>query len=356
MLKIFITSLLVFFLASCTKNGSENKEKTEVKERVVDDRIVNVAIWSNYLDADIIKEFQDKTGIKINMTNYSSNEELLAKLQAGATGFDVAVPSDYMILVMKKLELLTPLNKEKLSNINALKPNLLNKYFDEGNIYSYPYGSGTTGIAINRSLYKGNIKSWKDLFSKEDLKGKFSLLDDSREVLGAALKSLGYSYNSTKKEELEKAKKLLLKIKPKVKAFSSEVIDLLVSGEVEVAQAYSCDALQANAKTGGKIDFIIPEEGGTSWMDGLVIPKGALHIEEAHELINFMISAKANIAHSVKMFSGPVVTDLSLMPAELQKDTRLIPTEEMLKKCEMLQDLGDAASMWDKIWTEVKAE
>jgi spermidine/putrescine transport system substrate-binding protein len=319
-------------------------------------RVVNLAIWSNYLSPDLLALFEKKTGIKIQISNYSSNEELLAKLQAGASGYDVAVPSDYMIYVMRKLKLLQELDFLQISNAKSLDPKFLKKHYDPENKYSVPYNWGTTGIAINRNLYSGTLKSWKELFEKPDLAGKISFLDDAREVLGAALKAQGYSLNSTHVDELMKAKELLLKSRSRIKAFTSEPKMPLINGEIAVAHVFMSDALQARRTTGGKIDYIVPQEGSTLWIDNLVIPKGARNLKEAHEFINFLLEASSNVSTVTNILVAPVnKLAFALLPKELQNDKMLFPSPEILSRCEMIEDIGESLAVWDRIWTELKA-
>ncbi len=343
MLKTLLIFVALVSFSSCTQKSAEPK-------------VVNLAIWSNYVSPETMAAFEKKTGIKVQMSNYSSNEELLAKLQAGASGYDVVVPSDYMVFAMSHLGLLQKLDYAKIPNSSEVSAQFLKKGFDPSNEFSVPYDWGTTGIAISNS-YKGKIKGWKDLFNNPDLAGKMTLLDDVRETLGAALKSLGYSLNSKNPAELAKAKELLFKVRPRVKAFTSEPMMPLVNGETAVAHAYMSDALQARKQTGGKIQYIIPEEGATLWIDNLVIPKSATHVEEAHALINFLLEAHNSAATVMSVFVAPTGKDtLALLPTDLQNDPALFPKGAVLEHLEMLQDLGESLAQWDRIWTEVKAK
>ena len=352
--QVLCLSLLLF---SCTEKSKSAVSQSAVHEiTTAPERVVNLAIWSNYLSPELIARFEKKTGIKLQISNYSSNEELLAKLEAGASGYDVAVPSDYMVFAMSQLELVTPLDYKLLPNSKSLDPKLLKRHFDPDNKFSVPYDWGTTGIAINRSLYSGQIRGWKDLFSKEDLAGKFSLLDDAREVIGAALKSQGLSLNSKNPEELQKAKELLFRVRSRVKAFTSEPLMPLVHGETAVAHIFMSDALQARRMKGEKIDYIIPEEGGTFWIDNLVIPKGAAHVSEAHTLINFLLEGSSNVSTVMSVMVAPANRDAyALLPKEYQNNPLLFPIPTMLARCEMIEDLGELLRTWDRIWTEIKA-
>ena len=343
---LFVTLALATF--ACTKKESAEQPKAT--------RQVNLAIWGNYLDPEEQRLFTEKTGIQLNITNYSSNEELLAKLQAGATGYDVAVPSDYMIEIMTKMGLLEKLDRSQLTHFTEIQTQFLKQPFDPANDYSVPYAWSMTGIAVNRDLYKGEIKGWKDLFTKKDLKGKISLLDDSREVIGASLKSNGASYNSTNPEELKKAKQTLLEARSAVKMFRSDMVDPLVNKEVAAGQAFMVDANQAWKKSGGKIEFIVPEEGTTFALDNLVIFKGSKNPKEAHELINFMLQPEVNAIFVKTILAGPVLTKtVDLLPADLKNMKNLFPSPQTLQKLEKIRDLGETTRLYDDAWTEIKS-
>lgn len=351
---------LITLLTSMSILGCTSKDKTphsESQGSASQKRVVNLAIWSNYVSPQLIVDFEKRTGIKVQISNYSSNEELLAKLQAGASGYDVVVPSDYMVYVMSKLNLIRELDYSQLTNTKSLDPKLLKKHFDPENKFSVPYDWGTTGIAVNRTLYSGKIRGWKDLLGNEDLAGKLSLLDDAREVLGASLKAQGYSLNTKNQDELKKAKVLLAQTKKRVKTFTSEPLMPLVNGEIAVAQIFHSDALQARKATGGKIDYIIPEEGGTFWIDNLVIPTGAQHQSEAYALINFLLEASSNASTVMSVFVAPANRDsIALLPLELKNNPMLFPPTTVLARCEMMEDLGTSVALFDQYWTEIKAE
>jgi spermidine/putrescine transport system substrate-binding protein len=359
--RFFALPLLAAALAAagCTKktDAPATQESNAAPAAAGGARTVNLAIWSNYVSPELLEEFQKKTGIRVQLSHYSSNEELLAKLQAGASGYDVAVPSDYMVFAMAKLGLILELDYAQLPNSKSLDPKYLKKPYDPENKHSVPYNWGTTGIAVNRAVYKGEVKGWKNLFNNPDLAGKVTMLDDSREVISAALKSLGFSLNTTNPSELAKAKELLIKARPRIKAFTSEPMVPLVNGETVVAHAYLSDALQARKRTGGKIEYVIPEEGGTFWIDSLVIPKGAQHVAEAHAFIDFLLDAKSGVSTTTNVLVAPANKDtVALLPKELQTDAALFPPAAVLAKCEMFQDLGDGLTAWDRVWTEVKAQ
>jgi spermidine/putrescine transport system substrate-binding protein len=242
-------------------------------------------------------------------------------------------------------------------NKNAVSEQFLKQSFDPENKYSLPYSWTSTGIAYNKELYKGEIKNWKDLLANKDLKGKFALMDDVRETAGAALKMNGASVNTTKAEEVAKAKETLLAAKKNVKMFTSDTIDILKNKEVVAAQAYSSDALQAAAQSSGKIVYVLPAEGGTYAIDNLVILKGARHPEAAHKLINFLLSKEAEIAKVKTIYGGPVLKDIRKeLPKEIQDNPVLFPEPATFQKLEHVRDLGDQSKMYEDLWTEVKTK
>lgn len=350
--------LLAFGFQGCTKKEGAQPAPSEQAAAAPSaaPREVNLSIWADYLTDAQVAKFTEKTGIKLNISNFSSNEELLAKIQSGASGIDVAVPSDYMVSIMSKLDLLEKIDAANIPNSKEVSPDFLKKSFDPANEYSLPYAWSTTGIAIHKDLFKGSLKTWKDFFTNEDLKGKVSLLDDVREVMAAALKSLGFSVNSQNPAELKKAKDLVKQARKRIKMFRSETIDALINKEVAVAQTFSTDALQAAVKSEGKIEFIIPEDGGAFAIDNLVIIKGSKNAAEARELINFILSVENNVEFVEKIMAGPVLTKTKdLLPEALKNNSALFPSSEVLSKMEALQDLGDFTEEYDKAWTEIKS-
>lgn len=354
--KVFLASVLslvtAFTLAACQKKETSTTSATSTPEG----KEVNLAIWSNYVTPEMIAEFEKESGLKVNISNYSSNEELMAKLKAGSTGIDLAVPSDYMVFAMAQTGMLETLDTTKISNFKNLDSSLLGKEYDPKNSYSLPFNWGTTGIAINTKIYKGDLKGWKDLFSNKALAGKFTMLDDVRESLGAALKSNGFSLNSTNVEEIKKAQATLDSARSKIKGFTSETLMGLVNGEMAVAHAYSCDALQARAKLGGNLKYILPEEGCTLWFDNLVIPKGNQNLTGAYKLMDYLLSSKVGAERAKNLVLAPSNKEaMALMPENLRNDPALFPPKDQLAKCEMLKDVGETLVTFDEAWTALKA-
>jgi spermidine/putrescine transport system substrate-binding protein len=353
-LNLSFFSILVVLLGLTTVSCTKKNNTTETKQPAQE---LNLAIWGNYISDEVIQSFFKSTGIKINISNYSSNEELLAKMQTGGAGIDLAVPSDYMVDIMIKQKLLSPLDLNQIPNKQNVESKWLNQTYDKGNMYSMPYAWATTGICINRDLYKGKISSWKELFASKDLDGKVSLLDDVREVTGAALKSIGYSLNSKTESEVLKAQNLLVQFKPKVKMFRSDIIDAVKNKEVAVAQSYSSDAIKASFETDGKIEYVIPSDGSTLSIDNMVIPEKAKHKEAAHKLINHLLSTDSNLSFVLNNKGGPITIGIQdKLPPELKNNKALFPDAKVLAKLEKIQDIGDATKIYDRVWQKVKSE
>ncbi len=330
---------------------------TNKNDAPTDSKVLNVATWTNFISPEVREQFTKATGIQLNVSYYASNEELLAKVQAGAGGIDVAFPSDYMVNIMTQLKLLRELDMSKIPNKAGINADFLAQEYDRENKFSLPYAWSTCGLAIHRELWKGEIKGWKDLFENKELAGKISLLDDVREVTAAALKYNGFSVNSVDPEQLKKAAASLKELRPRIKMFRSDMKDALLNKEVVVAHVYSTDGLQAERDSKGKIEYILPSEGGTRAIDNMVILSSAQNIEAAHALINFLLTTDSNVPFVKVVMGGPVLKETaSKLPPELKNSKTLFPTSDVLKKFEGLKDLGEHTAAYDRLWTELKSQ
>jgi spermidine/putrescine-binding protein len=336
--KLFII-IISFLLISC--GGDKNK--------------VNVYIWSDYLPPDVIEEFEKETGIKVNLDTYDSNEALLEKLQTGVSKYDVIVPSDYMVQILIKQNLLHKIDKSKIQNLKNINEKFLNLEFDPENNFSIPFFWGTTGFAYRKDKLGEIPDSWKVLFD-EKYNGKILMLDDMRECFAVALKLLGHSINETDTTILLKAKELLMKQKKLVKQYNSSGFDqAILSGDVWIAHGWSGQLIRAS-ETDTNIVYVLPKEGGTLWIDNLAIPKTAENIENAHIFINFLL--KPEIGARVSEFSGYATTnDLAkrfINPKYLTKWR--YPDDKMLENFELMKDLGMVTKLLDRFWTEIKSQ
>ena len=317
---------------------------------------LNVFIWSNYLPESVVAEFESRYNAKVNVELYDSNEALLARLQSGGVSYDVIVPSDYMVTVLKEQGLLEEIDLDVITNFSNLEPEFVRAAYDPLNQFSIPYMWGTTGIAYRKDKIAGPVDSWSVLWDGR-YKDRIAMLDDVRETFGAALKSLGKSLNSTDPAEIQQAARLLAEQKPLVKAYDSGGFDqLLLSGDAWIAQAYSGQIAKAMSEN-PQIGYSIPKEGCTIFVDNLCIPRGAANRELAQQFIDFVLEAK--VAADIANGTGYSTTNLAArgyIKPELLSNEAAYPPAEDRRRCELIIDLGPAISIYDDLWTEIKSE
>jgi len=331
------------------KKNSESEQKT-----------LHLYVWTDYIDKEIIKEFEKKFNVKVSEENFPSNEVMISKLKAGGGGFDVIVPSDYMIATMKQDNLLLKLPVDKITTLSQLSEKFRKVTYDPNHEYVVPYMWGTTGFAYNSNKLKNPPKSWKEFFDVrhiQEANKRISLLDDPREVLGAGLKANGFSLNSSKAEELQKAKQSILSLKPLVSRFDTmSYKDLLASGDLWVAHAYSGDIVKMQTKN-PELRYVIPDDGATLWVDNLAIPTGAPNPELAAEFINFVTTPEINqrIALSIH-YATTNEKARQMLPASELQNASIYPPKEVEARLELFGDLGAAAELVDTTWAEIRAE
>ncbi|WP_243030196.1 polyamine ABC transporter substrate-binding protein [Thermus altitudinis] len=314
--------------------------------------------WADYIPEDLLKKFAAETGAKVVLDTFESPEAMLAKLKAGADReFSLVVAPDYYVLQMAREGLLAPLEKERLKNLANLDPFFLDPPYDPGLRYSVPYLWGTTGLAYREDLVKGPVDSYAVLFDPARQVGPFLLLDEMRETIGAALKYLGYSVNTTDPKALEKAQGLLLEAKRRSVGFAGgvEALNRILGGDAAVALAYSGDVLQARQED-ERLRYAIPKEGGTLWTDALVVLQRGPAQDLAYRFIDFLLEPQnaASLAQYTR-YATPVAKALPLLPEEMRQDPTVFPPEEVREKLEYLKDLGPDIALYDRVWTEVKA-
>jgi spermidine/putrescine transport system permease protein len=316
---------------------------------------LNFFNWSEYMPDSVLQKFKEKTGVKVNYTNFSSNEEMLAKISAGGGVYDLSMAGDYFIQPMIKQDLIEPIDLNNIPNFKNLLPEFLNKDYDPGNKYTIPYMGNTQSLGINPDKIKTSITSYADLW-KPELKGQIVLLDDQRMVLGMVLKTLGYTANDTDPKHLEEAKKKMLELMPNVKAFDSDSPKtLMINGEVGVMLSWGPEIALAQREK-PQVKTILPKEGLILSFDNFVIPKGAKNKKAAEAFINFVLDPdiSAEIAKSFPYINPNSGARQKIDKATLDNIAIYPPAEEM-KRVEGLIDLGDAVQLYDRVWSEVKS-
>jgi spermidine/putrescine transport system permease protein len=316
---------------------------------------LNVFIWSNYLPDSVIAEFERRYDAKLNVELYDSNEALLARLQSGGASYDIVVPSDYMVTVLREQGLLGELNRDRLTNISNVDPQFVGLPFDPSNQHSIPYLWGTTGIAYRKDKIEGSIESWDALWDPR-YKDRIAMLDDVRETIGAALKRLGKSLNSVDETEIRAAAGLLIEQKPLVKAYDSGGFDqMLLSGDVWITQAYSGQIAKAIAENPA-IAYVVPKEGCTIFVDNMCLTRNSPNKELAHEFMNFVLEPQiaADIANGTG-YSSVNLAGRALIRADLLTNEAAYPQREAVERCEFIREIGPAVSIYDRLWTEIKS-
>lgn len=316
---------------------------------------LHVFTWANYVGDEIRTGFESEFGVRVVVDVFASNEDLLAKLKSGASGYDVIMPSDYMVAIMVKENLLSPLDLSKIPNFNNISDQFLKRDFDPENRYSIPYTWGTAGIGYDSSVVNPPPDSLSALWDKR-YSGMFSMLDDQRESIGAALKLLGYSVNNTDLSALAEAKAKLIKQKPLVKQYKNEADEILGSGDVVMAHCWSGDAFRAAARR-PSIKYVIPKEGATQFIDTVCIPASAPNKAAAAQFINYLLRPKINAkVTEFTKYGTCVPAAREHLPDALRNHPGIYPPEEVLNKLEALRDLGEFTRNYDRAWTEVKAK
>lgn len=312
--------------------------------------------WSDYVSPELITEFEKQAGVKVVVDTFGSNEELLAKLQGGATGYDVAVPSDFMVSIMARQGLLAELQLEKIPNSKLLSERLQRLPFDPDNRYSIPYLWGTVGIGYDSNVIFPPPDSWTVLWDPR-YKGRISMLNDQREVFGVALRVMGQSLNSRDPAVIGQAKAKLLSQKPLVKTYTSENYDqLLISGEVALAHGWGGAVARAMAER-PSIKYVVPKEGGTIWSDCLVVLKTSRNRDLATRFINYLLDPTVAARTTNRLrFASSNRQAKALVDEQVRENPAVYPLDSTFDRLEWMADLGEAIRLYDRAWTELKMQ
>jgi len=312
--------------------------------------------WSDYINDALVKRFEDENNCKIILDFFDSNETMYAKLKAGAAGYDIVFPSGYMVSVMAKEGLLLQLDHNKLPNLKNLDEKYLPFSLDENQKFSVPYMITNTGIGYLQSKAGDNFEPSWNIFANSAYQGRMTMLNDMREAIGAALKYLGYSINTTEPTELEAAKKVLIGWKKNLAKFEADQYkNGLVSQEFYFSQGYNGDVYQVMAEN-SDIGYAIPKEGTTLASDNMAILKDAKNRELAYKFINFMLEGKV-AAENIEYvyYLAPNKEAYQYLSDDIKRNAAILMPDEILKKCEVMVDLGEKNILYSKIWDEVKA-
>jgi spermidine/putrescine transport system substrate-binding protein len=323
-----------------------------------EEKQLNVYNWDTYIGETTLPNFTKQFGIKVQYDLFGDNEEMFAKLKAGNPGYDIIVPTDYMVEDMLTLGMMETLDHSKLPNLSHLDKNFINPAYDPGMKHSVPYMWGTLGFGYRKSKVKSDPSSWAAVLENKDssLVKRISLLSDQRAVIGGALKYLGYPMNSHNATEIAKARDLLISAKKDILTFAEDNgQDLLISGEVDICLEWSGDIAAVMAED-SDLNYIVPKEGSNVWVDNLCIPKGAPHPDNAHKFINFLhdVEVHMEIANTI-YFATPNATAKARMPPEYTNNPAVFAPADVLARCEAILSVGNDARLYDEAWTAVRA-
>jgi spermidine/putrescine transport system substrate-binding protein len=323
-------------------------------------REMRLFIWSEYMDPAIIKAFEQKFNLRVRIDLYESNEDMLAKLQAGGVSqYDVIVPGDYIVPTLIQLKLIQPLDKSKIPNLKNLDPKFANPPFDPGNRYTVGYLWGTVGLMYRTDIFKTPPASWNVLFDPGQQKGPFTLMDSPREMLGIGLRYLGLSVNTTDPAQVKRVIEVMLRAKQSrnFKGFQGGVsaTKMLLSNQIVAAVVYNQDALRT-AEGNPRYGFTIPREGSTLFIDNMAIPAKAPNPEAAHKFINFILDAQigARLAE-YQQSATPNAAAKKLLKPQMLKNPAIWPTEAQMQGLEFILDQGNNNRILDEAWTRVKS-
>ncbi|AFZ24806.1 spermidine/putrescine-binding periplasmic protein [Cylindrospermum stagnale PCC 7417] len=312
--------------------------------------------WSQYTDQELLAAFSAQTGMKVLADVYDSNDVMLAKLQVGGGGtYSIIYPSDSAVQKMLDQDLLTEINRDRLVGIDNLYSRFQNPSYDPNNKYCIPFNWGTTGLIYNSEKLETAPEDWDYLWqNKEKLNKRMTLLNDVREVIGATLRMLGYSYNSQNETEIKQAYEKLKVLKPAVSAFDTDAWqNQLLAGDLLLAMCYSGDAVKMSREN-PKLKFVIPRSGSTLWTDNLVIPKDAPNLAGAYAWINWILQPEVSAQFTERLnIATPNSAAFDLLPKRLQEDENLFPPESSLEKCERVTPLGKYEELYQRYWTQL---
>jgi spermidine/putrescine transport system permease protein len=350
--KLIPSAIVVVIIAGGIFYGTQN--------RTAGNNQVIVYNWGEYIDPEVLTMFEEETGIDIIYEEYETNEIMYPKIQSKAIAYDVVCPSDYMVQRMIKNDLLAEIDFKNIPNIKYIDKTYMeqSRQFDSHNKYSVPYLFGTVGILYNKTMVDEPVDSWSILWD-DKYKDSILMQDSVRDAFGITLKYLGYSLNSTDLDELEAAKKMLIKQKPLVQAYViDQVRDKMIGNEAALGVIYSGEALFTQMEN-QNLEYVIPKEGSNIWIDSWVIPKNATHKENAEAFINFLCRPDiAKMNYDYTTYSIPNSEGRQLIEDEKLRNNKItFPDPEDLLNSETYQYLGnDNDALYNKLWREVKSK
>jgi spermidine/putrescine transport system substrate-binding protein len=369
LVRVLAAAAAALALAACGPTGDGGKdEKADESKRSAGGNELHLYNWNNYLAEETAKAFEASCKCKLVQDYYSDNEELLAKLAAGATGYDILVPTGNAVETLIAQGALRELDRTKIVGLDNVKPEFMNQFYDPGNKYAIPYAYSVTLIGYNVEKLKElglPTDTWALVFEPkylEKLQGKVTVLDSQRELFAAALMYLGYPANESDEARLKEARDLILRAKPYWAAFNaSSYIKELTIGNIWVAHGYSNDMFQANAdaekaKRPFRIGSSMPKEGAVIAIDNMVLHKTGPRPDLAYQFINFMLEPRNGAELSNMIGSGNVnAKSMQYIDAAVRDNKAVFPGPDEFRKLQELKDFGKKERrVLNRLWVEIK--
>ena len=334
-LALLMAAVLALGLAACGKKA--------------DEKVLNIFTWATYFPDDVLAEFTEQTGIKINYSVFQSNEEMLMKIQQGGD-YDLVLASDYIIDIARSQDLLMKLDKSKIPNFKNIDPAFQGKFYDENNEYTVPYSAGIPLIIYNPELVGDlEITGYEDLWNPA-LADSVVVMDDARNVIGITLKTMGKSFNETDPAVLDEAREKLLTLRPNIRALDYNTpYNLMLSGETSVGYMFTSQVLTV-LNENPNFEVVFPKEGLGFGIDSCFIPAKAPHADNAHAFLDFILDGERSAHITDQIY---YISCNSAATPYLSNQALVIP-DEAIAGAEFIMDVGETADLYNDIWTEFK--
>ncbi len=335
---------------SACQGSSGAKEDKETKE-------LNILTWAGYVPDEIVSNFELENGIKVNYSNFSTNEEMMAMLQNQKNQYDIVICSDYIIDVMvKEGGLIQKLDKSQIPNFKNIDPGYQSKYYDKDNEYTVPYAGAAAILVYDSAQVDFPVTSYNDLWN-ESLEKKVVLLNSDRDIIGLTALSMGYSVNETDEAKLNEIQDKMMSLRKNVVSFDADTpFNAIINGDASVGFMFPSQAIAAKAEV-PTVEVAFPEEGITFYIDNIVVAEGAPNRVNAYKFIDYVLDGQ--VSAQISMLINYPSTNTAATPflsEEFKSNPAINIPPDIMKKASIFEDLGDATVIYDKIWTEFKSK
>lgn len=317
---------------------------------------LNLYNWGDYINPEVLKKFEQEHDVKVNLDTYGTNEEMLAKIQAGATGYDIVFPSVHMHDIMFKLGLLWESGINESPAFKNIDPAFIRAQTDPQGSWCLPYAWGTVGIVYNKTIVP-EITSWDDFFAIPDKQGgKITMLDDLRETLGVGLIMNGYSVNSRDKAEIDKARDYILARKDKISAFTYDALPLVQSGDIAASHWY-VGAMYTVFEDPEHMAYVVPEEGATMYQEDMCVLASAPNKDNARLFMEFYLRPDIPVLNVEQQMNGtPNMISRDMLPEKFKTHPGMNPSAETMSRLQIFEDLGPDLKTYDRAWTKIRTQ